>query len=228
MKKTDIIIFGIGKIAQVVYANIKDDKSSQLNVAAFCVDEKYCNEKEFCSLPVLPFETIEKNFPPDGYKMLIAMGYHDMNNVRAEKCRQAEEKGYKLVSYVHSGADVSSTANIGRNCIILDNVSVEPFAKIGDNVCLYCNSTIAHHSIVHENVWVTSGTVVGGNSTIGKNCFLGINSTIGHNIAIGEYNFIGANALITKSTKDNTVFVLPDTVPHRLDTFQFMKLFKFD
>lgn len=222
----DIIIFGISKVAEVVYTYIKDDKN--LNVACFCVDKEYLQETEKFGLPVADFENIENKFPPDKFKMLVAIGYHDMNKIREQKCKQAKEKGYELISYINKNADIASNVEIGENCIVLDNVSVEPFVKLGNNVCLYCNSTIAHHSEIQDNVWVTSGTVVGGNSIVGKNSFLGINSTIGHNIKIGEENFIGAGAIVTKNTDDKSVFVIPDTPKYRLNTDQFMKLCKFD
>lgn len=222
----NIVIFGISKISDVVYTYICNDKS--FNVVGFCVDREYMQESEKFGLPVVAFDEIETHFPPNEYKMLVAIGYHRMNKVRAQKCKTAKEKGYKLVSYINKNADIAPNVEIGENCIILDNVSVEPFVRVGNNVCLYCNSTVAHHSAIEDNVWVTSGTVVGGNSIVGKNTFLGINSTIGHNIKIGEENFIGAGTLVTKDTDDKSVFICPDTPKYRLNTDQFMKLFKFD
>lgn len=222
----DIIIFGTSKISDVVYTYIKEDNS--YNVVGFCVDKGYIKESERFGLPVMAFEEVEKKFPPNKFKMLITIGYHQMNKVREQKCAEAKQKGYELISYINKNSDIASNVEIGENCIILDNVSVEPFVKIGNNVCLYCNSTIAHHSNIKDNVWVTSGTVVGGNSTVGNNTFLGINSTIGHNIVIGSENFIGAGAIVTKTTEDKSVFVCPDTPKYRLNTDQFMKLFKFD
>lgn len=227
----DVIIFGISKISEVVYTYIKDDNS--FNVAGFCVDKKYMTGNKKFGLPVVAFEDVEKTFPPDKFKMLVAIGYHmnkgsQINGFRAVKVKAAKEKNYKLVSYVSKNAFISPNVQIGENCIILDNVSLGPFVKIGNNVCIYSNATIAHHSIIEDNVWVTSGTIVGGNSTIGKNTFLGINSTIGHNMKIGEENFIGANALITKCTEDKSVFICPDTKKYRLNTDQFMKLVRFD
>ncbi len=222
----DIVIFGISKVAEIVHTYITHDES--FKVAGFCVDRQYLAEETKFGLPVIAFEDIEKDFPPDKYKMLVAIGYHDMNKTREQKCKEAKDKGYELVSYVNKDADVAPNAKIGKNCIILNNVSVEPFVEIGNNVCLYCNATVAHHSKIDDNVWITSGTVVGGNSTVGKNCFLGINSTIGHNINIGAENFIGAGAVITKNTEDKSVYVNPDTPKYRLNVDQFMKLFKFD
>lgn len=228
MQKEKIIIFGISKVAQVVYANIHEDSKCNLEVAGFCVDAAYYEEDMMFGLPVFRFEEIEQKMPASEYKMLIAIGYHKMNTVRAQKYKMAKQKGYELVSYIHSNADISKTAVIGQNCIILNNVSIEPFVEIGDDVCVFCNAVVAHHSKVEAHAWITSGTVIGGNSHIGQYCFLGINSTIGHNIGIGDNNFIGAGAVVTKNTEADSVYVIADTPKYRLSTKQFMRLFKFD
>lgn len=223
-----MLIFGAGKIAQILYASIQDDPAASLRVVGFCVDAEYYSDSELFGLPVLPFAEAARVFAPDKVKMLAAIGYHGMNSLRAAKCLAARAMGFELATYIHARACVSATAKIGRNCIILDNVSVAPFAEIGDNVCLYSHSTVAHHSKIGDNCWVASGAVVGGNSTVGENCFLGLNSTIGHNISLGAGNFIGAGALLTRCTEAREVHIVPDTPRHRLNTDQFMKLFKFD
>lgn len=228
MNKEDIIIFGTSKVAEIVYSCILDDKESKWNPVAFCVDTEYLTENEKFGLPVADFEEIEKKYSPQKYKMIVAIGYHKMNKVREQKCMEAENKGYELVSFVHSRADVPNNVVIGKNTIILNNVSIGPFSKIGNNVCIYNNATVSHHVVVEDNVWMTSGSVIGGNSRVGHNCFLGISSTIAHNIHIGANNFIGTNAVITKNTEDDSVYIVPDTPKYRLTTEQFMRMFKFD
>lgn len=228
MSKQDIIIFGTSKVAEIVYSCMVDDKEAKWNPIAFCVDQEYCNETEKFGLPLVCFEEVEKKYAPSQYKMLVAIGYHKMNHVRADKCREAIRKGYELISYIHSKADVPSNVEVGYNTIILNNVSIGPFSKIGNNVCVYNNATVSHHAAVEDDVWITSGTVIGGNTTVGHNCFLGINSTIAHNVTIGAENFIGTNAVVTKNTEDNAVYIVPDTPKYRLNTQQFMRLFKFD
>lgn len=228
MNKKKLIIFGTSKVADILYSCIKEDLESEFELTAFTVDQKYYQDEERYGLPVVRFEEIETKYDPDEYVMIIAMGYHKMNSVRADKCREAEEKGYTLASFVHSKADVPLTVNVGKNVIILNGVSVGPFTSIGDNVCIYSRAVVSHHVNVKSNSWITSGTVIGGNSTVGENCFFGINSTIGHNVKIGNNNFIGANATITKDTDDDAVYILPDTPKYRLNTSQFMKIFKFE
>lgn len=228
MNKKKIVIFGTSKIADIVYTSIKDDPESVLEPVAFTVDEEYIQEREKFGLPVVSFQEVERYYAPSDYDMIIAIGYHKMNTVREDKCRKAEEKGYGLASFVHSKAELLSTSSIGKNVILLSNVSVGPFTIIGNNVSIYSGAVVSHHAEIEDNVWITSGTVIGGNSKVGANCFCGINSTIGHNIKIGKNNFIGANATITKNTEDESVYVVPDTPKYRLNTSQFMTLFKFD
>ncbi|MDR2368959.1 MAG: hypothetical protein LBF58_12800 [Deltaproteobacteria bacterium] len=145
---------------------------------------------EMFGLPVVRWDDVTVRFPPERSKMLVAHGYSQMNRDRAEKSSLALAAGYKLANYIHSRANVSSTAVIGDNCIIMDNVTVEPFVEIGDNVCLNSKVIVAHHSKIHENCWITPGTVIAGTCTIGGNCFLAVNSTLAHNITIrrGEFH----------------------------------------
>ncbi len=228
MSKQDIIIFGTSKVAEIIYSSMKSDINAKWNPIAFCVDKEYMKDERKFGLPVVRFDEVENIYSPENYNMLVAMGYHQMNKVRAQKCHEAKEKGYHLISYIHSKADVPLDVEIGENTVILNNVTVGPYSKIGANVYIYNNATVSHHVTVEDNAWITSGTVIGGNTTVGNNCFLGINSTIGHNVSVGMNNFIGTTAVVTKNTEDDAVYIVADTPKYRLNTEQFMRLFKFD
>lgn len=228
MNKKKVVIFGTSKIADIAYSSIRDDPGSDIEVIAFCVDAEYYQESTKEGLPVVKFEEVENIYPPDETAFFVAIGYHKMNTVREERCLAASEKGYELISFIDSRANVPSTVKIGKNVLILNGVDIGPFSEIGDNVCIYAGAVISHHVTIGSSVWITSGTVVGGNSVVGEHCFLGINSTVGHNINIGNNNFLGANAVVTKNTGDDSVYIVPDTPKYRLNTAQFMKLFKFD
>lgn len=228
MNRQKLVIFGTSKVADIVYSSMNDDPESKYDPVAFAIDDEYYCEDEKYELPIVRFENVEQKYPPQEYVMIIAMGYHEMNRIRKLKCEQARNKGYKLASFVHSDVAIPTTSKIGENVIILNNVSIGPFVAIGNNVCVYSGAVISHHTTIADNVWITSGTVIGGNSKVGENCFLGINSTIGHNVEIGSNNFIGANATVTKNTKSDSVYILPDTPKYRLNTEQFMRMFKFD
>ena len=99
-----IIVFGIGNFAEV--ANFYFTHDSDYSVAAFTVDAAYLKEPTFQGLPVVAFHEVETHFPPSEYDMFVAVGHQKVNTRRSAKMAEAEAKGYRLVSYVSSRADV--------------------------------------------------------------------------------------------------------------------------
>jgi len=215
---TDLIIFGTGKIAQVLYSFLKKEN----NIVAFTMDRNKMDEKTFFDIPIIPFDEIQDFYPPEQYKMLVSVGYLRMNKFREEKCIEAKQKGYDLINYIHSSVEWHDNIEIGENNIIMDHVSIQPFVKIGNNNFCWSNSVVAHHSIVENNCWITSGVTISGGTTIKSNAFLGVNASIGNKITIERENFIGANTLISKNTKEKEVFVSRDGEKFKLDSERFL------
>lgn len=223
-----VVVFGISRIAEVLYQTVLADDKSDIIIEAFCVDREYRKTDRKYNLPVVDFETVVNDYSPRDYEMIVAIGYHDMNQIREKKCKQAMDIGYSLPGYVHSDVMITEDVRIGNNVLIFNNVCVGSQCEIGDDTVAFAGAIISHHATIGNHNWITSGTVIGGGTTTGNNCFFGIGSSVGHNISIGNMNFIGQNAVVTKSTEDNGVYILGDTPRYRLDTEKFMKLFKFD
>jgi len=217
-----VVIFGEGKIAEIVYFYLTNDSPHE--VVAFTVDKEYISKDKLFGLPVIAFEEIESKFPTDEYKMFIALGYQNLNGLRATKYYEAKNKGYELISYICSRATNFGSVDIGDNCLILENNAIQPMSKIGSNVTLWSGNHIGHHSTICDHCYISGQVVIGGNTTIGQYCFIGINATIGHEIKVGEKNLVGAGTLITKNTESNSVFINQDTQKYRLDISSFLKL----
>jgi len=221
----DIVVFGIGKIADVIQYYMRE--TSGMPVKAFTVDEKYIQTPTFNELPVVAFENIQETYPPEKFDMFIAIGYHDLNAVREKKMKEAEEKGYKIISYVHPDSSVPSDLVIGKNCFIMNNVCIHPRVKMGDDVFVWSGVVLGHHSTVGDHNWFTSAVNISGNVTIGNNCFFAINSTVGHSVSIGSNVFAGANTLITKNVEDDKVIIKESDKPIKLTSKQFLKFSNF-
>src|SRR5258708_3005104 len=99
-----VVLFGAADIASVAHFYFTHDTPRK--VAAFTVDQEYLKEKEYCGLPVVAFEEVVSQYPPGQFDMFVAVSYAKMNQVRAQKCQQAREKGYSLVSYISSKATI--------------------------------------------------------------------------------------------------------------------------
>lgn len=215
----NIIIYGNGKIAKIIYQFIK----KQFNIVAFTVDKKHIQEDTIEDLPLIAFEDIESIYKPDKYKMIIAVGYVQMNNIREQKYNEAKEKGYGFINYIHPSVEIHDNIKLGENNIILDHVSIQPYVTIGDSNIIWSNAVIAHGSNIKDTNWITSGVVISGDSIIKSKCFLGVNATIGHNITIEDANFIGANTLVTKHTKEKEVLISKEGEKFRLDSHRFLQ-----
>src|SRR5687767_11355832 len=97
-----VVIVGAGKIADEAYFYLTND--SEHEIVAFTVDAAFVGEGVKWGLPVVPFEEVERTYPPADYRMFVAMGYQELNKLRARKYQQAKTKGYELISYVSSRA----------------------------------------------------------------------------------------------------------------------------
>jgi len=200
-----IIIFGTGDIAQIV--NYYFDIDSEHEVIAFTVDQAFITTNTFEGKPIVAFEEITNLYPPDDYKIFIALSYSNLNKIREAKYHEAKAKGYQLVSYVSSKCSYISQFQCGDNCLIFEDNTIQPFVKIGNNVTLWSGNHIGHHSVLHDHLFVSSHEVISGHCTISSNTFIGVNSTIGHQVTIGAGNIIGAGSIITKSTEYGDVYV---------------------
>jgi sugar O-acyltransferase (sialic acid O-acetyltransferase NeuD family) len=207
-----LIIFGTGSFAQLALFYFGND--SQHEVIAFTVNEDHMSQLEFQGLPVVPFEEIERQYPPDSFDMYVAVGYKDINNVRARIYSQAKEKEYELVSYISSKCTYWGEA-IGDNCFIFEDNTIQPFVSIGNNVVMWSGNHIGHHSTIGNHCFISSHVVVSGNCRIGDYCFIGVNATIRDSISIGNSCIIGAGSLIMKSTNDKELFISNRTRPDK-------------
>lgn len=215
----DLIIFGTGKIAQVLYYFLKKEH----NIVAFTIDREAMDETRLFDLPVIAFEEIEEFLLPKRHSMLIAVGYHQMNGFREARFAEAKSKGYGSINYIHPSVDLHGNIEIGENNVVLDHVSLHPFVKIGDSNFIWSNAVIAHGCTIEDNCWITSGVTIAGDTTIKSNAFLGVNATIGHSITIERENFIGANTKISKDTKAKEVYISRDGEKSRLDSERFLQ-----
>ena len=222
-----IVIFGLGKISDVVYQHIVRDQSFQ--VLAFTCDRQWLDQESLSSgrhqgLPVIAFEDLESLYPPASVDIIIAIGYQNLNASRVQKCTEAKARGYHLASYVSPRADYGHWLDIGENCVILDGVGIQPGARIGNNVFIWNNSLIGHHATVEDDCWIAAGVTIGGSTTLGERSFVGLNATLGGEIVVGRDNLLGAAALILKNTEDKSVFIAPGTEKFRLDSPTFLRM----
>ena len=89
-----VVIFGTGDFAAVAAIYLMEDSPHE--VVAFTVHRQFVTAPEFQGKPVVPFEDLEANYPPDRYAMLVAMGFKGLNKARAEVYQACKARGYAV------------------------------------------------------------------------------------------------------------------------------------
>jgi sugar O-acyltransferase (sialic acid O-acetyltransferase NeuD family) len=189
------------------------ERDSEHEVVAFTVNAEHLTEEEWRGLPVVPFENLEQSHPPEEFSMYVAVGYRGVNRIRAERYEEAKAKGYKLITYVSSKATLWDADEIGDNCFIFEDNTIQPFVKIGNDVVLWSGNHIGHWAEIGDHCFISSHVVVSGYTKIGAYSFVGVNSTFRDAITVGQSNVIGAGAVIMKDTEDHEVYSPQRTRP---------------
>ena len=198
-----LVIFGAGELAEVAHFYFSNDTSRE--IAAFTVDAAYVKGDSCLGLPLVPFEEITDRYPAERYDLFVALSYAKINQLRAQKVAEARRKGYALATYLSSRATVWPGFEVGENCFILEDNTIQPFAHIGTNVTLWSGNHIGHHATIHENCFITSHVVVSGGVVIGEGTFVGVNATLRDHVVIGKQCVIGAGSLILQDLADFSV-----------------------
>ena len=199
-----IVIFGVLDTAELAWYYLTHD--SEHEVSAFCVDQEYLKEREFHGLPVVAFEDVEQLYPPAEFQFFAPMTGRKMNKNRERVYLEAKAKGYTLISYVSSKATTFNN-EIGDNCFILEDNTIQPFTKIGNNVVLWSGNHIGHHGEIKDHVFFTSHVVLSGHCTIEPYCFFGVNATVRDYLHLAEGTLVGMAAAVTKNTEAWGVYV---------------------
>lgn len=200
-----IVIFGVGQLASLAHFYFKHD--STRTIEAFCVDKEYMQTDSFESLPVTAFESIEEQYPPGKYELFIPISFKKMNHLRRDKFEAAKKKGYTLASYVSSKASTWPDLDIGENCFIFEDNTIQPYVTIGHNCVLWSGNHIGHHTKIGNHVFITSHVVISGACTIEDHCFFGVNATVRDETVIAEATLVGMGANILKDTKKYEIHI---------------------
>lgn len=221
-KTKKLIIFGLEEIANVAHEYFTYD--SEYEVVAFSVNKEYITSSEFKGCPVVPLEELIVIYPPSDYFVFVAMYSSQLNRNRAKIYNKIKEMGYRLANYISSKCFVWHNVEIGENCFILEDNTLQPFVKIGNNVTLWSGNHIGHSAKIRDNSFISSHVVISGFCEIGKNCFIGVNSAIANNVKIADDNYIAMSTSVNSDTKENQLLTGNPVVVSAVPAKRFCKV----
>ena len=202
-----VIVFGNQDSASTTHYYLSADSNYQ--VAAFTVDQNRITSSAHEGLPVVPFESIQKEFPPGQFDFIFPAGFqisnpYNTNVFRRNRYDLIKSMGYKFINYISSRAMVATNVKIGENVLIYEGTIIQPFVEIGNNTIIRSGVNLGHHCRVQDHCFISAEVTVGSRTTIGSQTFIGLNTTLLNSINISNSSFIGASSLINRDTQQSS------------------------
>lgn len=216
-----VVIFGKRDYAEQAQYYLTHDSPHE--VVAFCVTADQCDGPSVFGRPLVALEEVAAKYPPDDFHFFAPMSGRSMNRVRERFYREAKTLGYRFISYVSSRATVCHD-QIGENCLILEETSIQPFGRIGDNVMIWCNVHVGHHSEIGDHATLISGTVVSGRCEVGAWSYLSANCVINDTVRLAEGTLAGIASVVKADTEAWGIYTGDPARRRRVrsDRFEFL------
>ena len=216
MKK--LLIFGTGEIATLAKYYFETD--SDYKVEGFICDDEFYNSDQHEGLKLHKFSDLTSILDINNYYIFVGISYRGLNKIRENIFLKIKKLGFKFASYISSKSQIASNVNIGENCFILENQTIQPFVEIGDNVVLWSGNHIGHRSKLSNHVYISSHVCISGNCEIGERTFIGVNSALADFSKVGKDTFISMSSIVYGNIKDNSVIIGKKTQVFESDTKQ--------
>lgn len=198
----DIVLFGAGQIAEV--AKVYIDRHGTDRIVGFTVDAEYAHSDSFHGLPLVPWEELERRFPPREVKILGPLSFRRMNEFRRDRHLEGLARGYEFASFIHPNSHIY-TDEIGDNCFILENNVIQPFVKIGRGVMMWSGNHVGHHVTIGDYCFFASQVGIAGASIIGERCYLAGKAGVEMGVTIGAGSYIGSATVNRRNLPENSV-----------------------
>lgn len=218
-----ILLAGNAVTANILSSYLRRDV--RYDVVSCVVDDAFVERETVGDCPTVGLSDVQKACSPETHRIIMAMGYNDLNRVRESIFLRLKALGYGVETYVHPDARVYTDHALGEGAVVLPGAVIEPNARVGANTMVWSNVTLAHDSSVGDHCWVAAGTVLSGQATVLRNTFVGVGSTIVNKVVVGEYNIVGAGALISRDTKPHSVHLARSAEPFRYSSDDYVKHF---
>ena len=202
-------IFGAGALAQVLFYHLEKAGCAP---DGFVVDDTwYKGETSICGLPLVPFSSMEKRFPPTKYGAYVAIGYGKMNAGRQDVFYRLRSMGYWLPNYIHPSV-INDTAVMGEGNLIFAGTMFDSYSELGDGNMFYPAVMIGHGCKIGNFNFFSGRTALAGDVVVGNRCFFGLNCSVTNGLVIPDRCLIGAGAFASVPLTEGCVLAAPRSV----------------
>ena len=200
-----IIIYGTGAVGKDVRRELTCGNSG--TPVAFSVDGDHITDSKLLGLPVIPHENIYSIYPPEDFRLIIAVGYGDRGKFRIKRYQEAIELGYDLATCVSKWAITWESFRIGAGSILCAASTLCPSSTIGKNVFVAPCCTIPHDTVISDHAFLSAGVSLSGGITVESGAFIGTGAVVRNGVTIGRNSIVGAGAVILENVEPDSVYM---------------------
>jgi UDP-N-acetylbacillosamine N-acetyltransferase len=201
-QKSKVFIYGASGHAHFVMNIVSLLKTLDLVGMVDDVSPERVGEN-FNGVPLLGGREVLPELLTQGVRSCI-MGFGNCS-ARLELGEILKSMGFLLVTAIHPGAYIASSATIGSGVVIGPGAVVDAGSVIGDNCILNNNCCVSHGSRIGTGSHLCPGVTVGGDVIVGASSWIGIGSTVIEKVSIGSGSYIGAGSVVTRSIPDGVL-----------------------
>ena len=125
--------------------------------------------------------------------VVVAIGNND---IRFQKTKQLQDKGFNLITLIHPSAVVSRYAEIENGTVIFPKAIINAFARIGLGAIINTGSIVEHDCIVGDYSHISPNASLSGGVEVGSKCWIGVGSQVKQLVKIGNNTIIGAGSTV--------------------------------
>lgn len=135
----------------------------------------------------------------------VTVGQLRTNTVRKSLIQKLLEYDAHVPTLVSPRAYVSSSATLGRGCLVMHDAMVNAKASVGDFCILNSKSLVEHDCVIGNYTHIATGAILNGTVHVGSDSFVGSHATIIQSIKLGNNVVIGAGVTLKKNISENSV-----------------------
>lgn len=194
-------IIGAGGHARIVYEILQADHN--VEVSAFVDNTPRGTDEEIMGVPVLGPHSVVPELVEDGLDgFIVAVGD---NEIRSDHFEKFLDMGLTPVSAVHSNANVSPSASLGRGVVLQSGTEVTTNATIGDNTIINTGVIVEHEVSIGDHAHIGPGSAVAGRAEIGDQVFVGMGCMIKEYLTLGTNAVVGAGSVVLEDVTSDTM-----------------------
>lgn len=202
----NLIIIGVGGVGRETALLVEDINEINItwNLLGFVDDNESIQNKVINDYKVLGKLDYLINYDKEVYVVCAIANYNIKKNI-IEKL--SKNKNIKFANIIHPSSSINKTVEIGKGCIIYQNVILTANIKIGDHVIISPKTGIGHDANVENYCSILWNVNISGNVNIQEGTLIGSGATIIQGLNIGRESIIGAGSVVIRDIEDNVTAV---------------------